>query len=70
MLRRAAQPAQGAARRRRARAPTLRPPASTPSFAPWIRSDQIGSDHAPTFLIEHDLFRKPAPTFRDHALAR
>src|SRR5262249_45335531 len=24
----------------------------------------------PLFLLEHDLFRKPVPTFRDHALAR
>src|SRR5690606_13747637 len=30
----------------------------------------IESDSSLIFLIEHDLVRKPVPTFRDHALAR
>ena len=32
-------------------------------------SDQIKSDQAPDFPLEHDLFRKPGSTFRGHALA-
>src|SRR5262245_12480676 len=30
----------------------------------------IRSDHGLDFLFEHDLFRKPVSTFRDHALRR
>jgi hypothetical protein len=30
----------------------------------WVESEPGSS-----FLFEHDLFRKPVPTFRDHALA-
>jgi hypothetical protein len=29
----------------------------------------MGSEPGSSFLFEHDLFRKPVPTFRDHALA-
>src|SRR6266700_2006424 len=34
------------------------------------RSDQVESESWSSFLFEHDLFRKPVPTFRDHALRR
>jgi hypothetical protein len=32
------------------------------------RRDCFKSQSRFSFLIEHDLFRKPVPTFRDHAL--
>jgi hypothetical protein len=42
-----------------------------PNRAGRIKSpapDPIGSDQGLASLFEHDLFRKPASTFRDHAL--
>jgi hypothetical protein len=40
-------------------------------MAGGLKHDLFSVNHcAPlTFLFEHDLFRKPVPTFRDHALA-
>ncbi len=31
-------------------------------------SFEVESELGSSFLFEHDLFRKPVPTFRDHAL--
>src|SRR6267142_7102355 len=36
---------------------------------PGLDFDPMASDQSPTFLFEHDLFRKPVSTFRDHALS-
>jgi hypothetical protein len=33
-----------------------------------VQSLPLGSDCTLTFLVEHDLFGKPASTFPDHAL--
>src|SRR5947199_10250040 len=40
--------------------------ASTTRALSFLVESKLG----PSFLFEHDLFRKPVPTFRDHALAR
>src|SRR5262249_56523238 len=34
----------------------------------WSRMTSFGSSSRSRFLLEHDLFRKPVSTFRDHAL--
>src|SRR5713226_8525934 len=36
---------------------------------PLERDDFPSNRHPARLLLEHDLFRKPASTFRDHALA-
>ena len=42
---------------------------SLKAAATRLDHDPIQSDHGLDFPLEHDLFRKPASTFRDHALA-
>src|SRR5262249_13529508 len=48
----------------------LLPPSSSGTGPRSFKPVDAGSNPAggPRFLLEHDLIRKPVPTFRDHAL--